>query len=242
MNSHTPVNKFLKLTRVLILNLQILSWNSDYYCISALLMLPHTHTHTHTHEVPIPQDCWGENGFCFHLLISTSLVLHLPQPKLTRLIFTASTRMKINWKSYQKYKTPRCVSSSPCYEYESRDAHTPSHYTFYYATTFMKPYTCIHRWSQPHFTEIPEVFLSCPCALTEHHIMKAYWGVDVWLHAFFDLGTRWRRVVSFMSRPLYPQGKSPCYPLDRRLGGPQSMSGRGGEEKNFQPVIIQPVA
>jgi hypothetical protein len=24
--------------------------------------------------------------------------------------------------------------------------------------------------------------------------------------------------------------------LDRRLGGPQSHSGRGGEEKNFQPL------
>jgi hypothetical protein len=33
-----------------------------------------------------------------------------------------------------------------------------------------------------------------------------------------------------------PQGKSPCYPLDRRLGGPQSRSGYGGEEKNSQPL------
>jgi hypothetical protein len=31
-----------------------------------------------------------------------------------------------------------------------------------------------------------------------------------------------------------PQGKSPWYPFDR-LGGPQSRSGRGGEEKNSQP-------
>jgi hypothetical protein len=28
--------------------------------------------------------------------------------------------------------------------------------------------------------------------LTKHHAMKAYWGVEVWLHSFFDLGTRWR--------------------------------------------------
>jgi hypothetical protein len=28
--------------------------------------------------------------------------------------------------------------------------------------------------------------------------------------------------ISFTPRPLYPQGKSPWYPLDRRLGGPQS--------------------
>jgi hypothetical protein len=65
--------------------------------------------------------------------------------------------------------------------------------------------------------------------------MKAYWGEDVQLHSFFDLGTRWRWVVSFTPLPLYPQGKSPWYPLDRRLGGPQSRSGRWGEEKNSQP-------
>jgi hypothetical protein len=34
-----------------------------------------------------------------------------------------------------------------------------------------------------------------------------------------------------MPQPLYPQGKSPWYPLDGRLGGPQSRSGHGGEEK-----------
>jgi hypothetical protein len=38
-----------------------------------------------------------------------------------------------------------------------------------------------------------------------------------------------------MPRPLYLQRKSPWYPLDRRLGGPQSRSGRCGEEKNSQP-------
>jgi hypothetical protein len=32
-----------------------------------------------------------------------------------------------------------------------------------------------------------------------------------------------------------PQGKEPRYPLDRRLGGPQSRSGRNGEEKNSHP-------
>jgi hypothetical protein len=63
-----------------------------------------------------------------------------------------------------------------------------------------------------------------------------------------DLGTRWRWVVSFTSRPLCSQGKSPWHPLDRRLGGPQNRSWRGGEEKNSQPLpglqrpIIQPVA
>jgi hypothetical protein len=45
-------------------------------------------------------------------------------------------------------------------------------------------------------------------------------------------------VVSFTHQPLYPQGNSPRYLLDRRLGGPQSRSGRGGEEKNSQPSQI----
>jgi len=51
-----------------------------------------------------------------------------------------------------------------------------------------------------------------------------------------DLGTRRRWVVSFTPRLLYHQGKSPWYPLCRRLGGPQSFSGRGGEEKSSQPL------
>jgi hypothetical protein len=56
-------------------------------------------------------------------------------------------------------------------------------------------------------------------------------------------------MISFTPRPLYPQGKSLWYPLDRRLDGLQNRSGRGGEEKNSQPLlglepppIIQPVA
>jgi hypothetical protein len=48
---------------------------------------------------------------------------------------------------------------------------------------------------------------------------------------FLHLGTSWRWVVSFTPLPLYPQGKSPQYLLDRRLGGPQSRSGWRGEEK-----------
>jgi hypothetical protein len=47
---------------------------------------------------------------------------------------------------------------------------------------------------------------------------------------------------------VLPPGKKPRYPLDRRLGGPQSRSGRGAGQKNSQPLpgleppIIQPVA
>jgi hypothetical protein len=66
--------------------------------------------------------------------------------------------------------------------------------------------------------------------------MKVYWWSGGIAPRILDLGTRWRWVVSFTSRPLYHKGKNPWYPLDRRLGGPQSRSGRGGEEKNSQPL------
>jgi hypothetical protein len=45
----------------------------------------------------------------------------------------------------------------------------------------------------------------------------------------------------FHAPAALPQGKSPWYPLDRRLGGSQNRSGRGGEEKNSQlPPGIEP--
>jgi hypothetical protein len=78
--------------------------------------------------------------------------------------------------------------------------------------------------------------------------MKAYCESGGIAPRILDLGTRCRWVVSFTIRLLYPQGKSPWYPLDRRLGGPQSRSGHSGEEKNSQslsglePPIIQTVA
>jgi len=55
-------------------------------------------------------------------------------------------------------------------------------------------------------------------------------------------------VGSFTSRSLYSFKKIPRYPLDRWLSVPQTWSGRGGEEKNsqplprFEPPIIQPIA
>jgi hypothetical protein len=63
-----------------------------------------------------------------------------------------------------------------------------------------------------------------------------------------DLGTRWRWMVSFTPLPFYTQGRSPTYPLCRRLGGSQSQSGHCGEEKKSlalagnQTPAIQPKA
>jgi hypothetical protein len=73
--------------------------------------------------------------------------------------------------------------------------------------------------------------------LTEHYAIKAYWGSGGIAPRILDFGTRWRWVASFTPRPLYSQGKSPWYPLDRRLGGPQNRSERGGKEKIFQPLL-----
>jgi hypothetical protein len=58
--------------------------------------------------------------------------------------------------------------------------------------------------------------------LTEHHAMKAYWRSRGTVPCILDVGTRLRWMVSFMPRPFCPQGKSPWYPLDRRLGVSQS--------------------
>jgi hypothetical protein len=57
----------------------------------------------------------------------------------------------------------------------------------------------------------------------------------------------------FHSLAALPPGKEPLYPVDRRVGGPQSRSGCGSEEKNSQPPpprrksnprtsIVEPVA
>jgi hypothetical protein len=42
-------------------------------------------------------------------------------------------------------------------------------------------------------------------------------------------------MVSFPPRHLYLRGKSPRYPLDRRMGGPQRRSGRYGEVTVLDP-------
>jgi hypothetical protein len=59
-----------------------------------------------------------------------------------------------------------------------------------------------------------------------------------------NIGTR-RWVVSFTPRSLYPRGNSPRYPLNRKLGGPQSRSESWEVEKisagNWTSVV-QPVA
>jgi hypothetical protein len=47
------------------------------------------------------------------------------------------------------------------------------------------------------------------------------------------LGTRWWTVSASLPGRFKPRRKSPRYPLDRRLGGPQSRYGRCSVEKKF---------
>jgi len=66
------------------------------------------------------------------------------------------------------------------------------------------------------------------CFFAEHHAMKAYWWSGYIIHTFLTSavdGGEWSA-----SRPscFTSKGKSPSYPFGRRLGGPQSRSGRGG--------------
>jgi len=44
-------------------------------------------------------------------------------------------------------------------------------------------------------------------------------------------------VISLAAWLLYPVGKEPWYPLDRRLGGLQIQSGLSGEERKSQPLL-----
>jgi hypothetical protein len=98
------------------------------------------------------------------------------------------------------------------------------------------------RWIGGSYVEcIIKVKVKFSLCLTKHHAMKTYWGSGGIAPLILDLGTRWRWEVNCMPRPLHPQGKSPWYPLDRRLRGSQNRSGRAGEEKNSQnPPGIEP--
>ena len=60
-------------------------------------------------------------------------------------------------------------------------------------------------------------------------------GVEVQLHSFLTSaldGSVW----SVYARPLDPRGKSPRYPMNKRLGEPMSRSGLFGKEKNLLPL------
>jgi hypothetical protein len=72
--------------------------------------------------------------------------------------------------------------------------------------------------------------------------MKAKWEWKyIWV--IFDLDSGWMLEVSFMSLPIYSQRKKKQ--LDWRLGKPQDLSERSGEEKISTAInrtwAIQPI-
>jgi hypothetical protein len=82
-----------------------------------------------------------------------------------------------------------------------------------------------------------KVKLTLCFSLTEHHAIKAYWE---WRHSSTHSltsaldGSEWSASSPGRFTPTEP----PRYPLDRRLGGPQSRSGRGGEENIYIYIYI----
>jgi hypothetical protein len=105
--------------------------------------------------------------------------------------------------------------------------------SFLCATTFSNRVT-LSRQSQIIFFPFKEVKLFLCFNWAPRH--EGILGSDGTAPRILNLGTRWRWVVSFTPWPLYPQRKSPWYPLNRRLGGTQSRFERSGEEKNSQPL------
>jgi len=78
----------------------------------------------------------------------------------------------------------------------------------------------------------PSLKIKLSLCLTKHHATKTHCGSRSIAPRTFSIGTRLRRMISFMPRLLYPRRMSPWYPLDRRLGEPQRRSGRSGEKKS----------
>jgi hypothetical protein len=59
-------------------------------------------------------------------------------------------------------------------------------------------------------------------------------GETVLAPSFLNLGTRWRWVANLKPQWPYPR-KAPWYPLNKKLGRPQSLSGQFREEKISHP-------
>jgi hypothetical protein len=78
--------------------------------------------------------------------------------------------------------------------------------------------------------------------LTKHYAIRTYGGVDLQIRIFLTsatIGGEWS--ASRLSR-FTLRGESPQYTLDRRLGEPQSRSGRYGEVKIPDPTETRTIA
>jgi hypothetical protein len=103
------------------------------------------------------------------------------------------------------------------------------------------PKLTAHILNSYYSNESPGYVQSCKvnlslCLTNEPLHPEGVWGSGCIDPHFLDLGTSWRWAVSFTPLLLYPRGKSPRYPLDRRLGGPQIWSGQHEGEKILDPT------
>jgi hypothetical protein len=78
----------------------------------------------------------------------------------------------------------------------------------------------VRGWMRPLSHVWPRKRCSCPCSRHEY-----VWGSRGITPLILSLCNRWRWVVGFTPRPLYPEKEPQCF-LKRRLGGPHSRSGR----------------
>jgi hypothetical protein len=103
------------------------------------------------------------------------------------------------------YEAPTCCSSLDL------------PFLLYLKSKFSAQYSVIHI-----HTKLMEIILRT-LRLGLQIIVK--WGNEGRAARILDLGNRWRWVLSFTTRPLYPQENCSQYPFDRKIGGPQSRSG-----------------
>jgi hypothetical protein len=110
---------------------------------------------------------------------------------------------------------------------------------FFISVKQMLCYNFCHRYTGETLQDFPglQMFLSLwkvklSLCLSKNYGMKTYWRRADIVPRILKLGIRWRWWVTLTPRPLYHRGKSPWYPMDRRLS--ESQCGRsGGEEKKF---------
>jgi hypothetical protein len=64
-----------------------------------------------------------------------------------------------------------------------------------------------------------------------------WWRMGEWsyISTFHDLGISWRQVVIPRPSLFSPKERAPRYQFYKRLGGPQSRSGRCGVQRDFLP-------
>lgn len=64
---------------------------------------------------------------------------------------------------------------------------------------------------------------------------EGIWGSRRIAQFILNSGTTWSWLASFMPQLLYHRGRTPIYPLNRRMGGSQGRCGRWGEKKSLFP-------